>query len=299
MIAVLALVGWLAAHVRILDMEACRVLSKVAFHIACPALLVTVMQRASTDVLLSPNVVVSGLSAVAAGALYVLITRRRWPDSLGGTTLGALSAGYVNAGNLGIAIAAYVLSDVAWVAPTLLLQLLVFTPVAMALLDADARGERPTPLRSLRRMTSNPITIGAVIGLVLNLTGWRLPTVLGDPVDLMGAMAVPIMLIAFGISLRLGPRPASGGTAAQVWWTVALKTVAQPAVAAALGAFVFGLGREALFAVTVMAALPTAQNVFTYAVRYDRAVDRTRDVVFVSTFVSVPVIIAIAALFHL
>ena len=55
---------------------------------------------------------------------------------------------------------------------------------------------------------------------------------------------------------------------------------------------------EALFAVVVTAALPTAQNIFTYAVRYRREVNLARDVIFISTFASVPVILGIAALFH-
>jgi malonate transporter and related proteins len=46
----------------------------------------------------------------------------------------------------------------------------------------------------------------------------------------------------------------------------------------------------------VIAALPTAQNVFTFAMRYDRAVILARDVIFVATLLSVPAIIVITAL---
>ena len=49
-----------------------------------------------------------------------------------------------------------------------------------------------------------------------------------------------------------------------------------------------------LLAVTVIAALPTAQNVFNHAVRYDRGVLLARDTIFVSTLSSVPVLILIA-----
>ena len=54
--------------------------------------------------------------------------------------IGALASSYVNAGNLGLPVAAYVLGDAAFVAPTLLLQLLVLQPTALAALDADVRG---------------------------------------------------------------------------------------------------------------------------------------------------------------
>ena len=57
-----------------------------------------------------------------------------------------------------------------------------------------------------------------------------------------------------------------------------------------------GLDGEALLAVTVLSALPTAQNVFVIATRYDRATLLARDAIFVSTLASVPVIAVVAAL---
>lgn len=299
LIGLVVAVGWLLAHLKVLGMDAQVVLSRLAFYVASPALLLTVMQRTPLNEVLSPNLATAAIGAGSVAAIYAAISRSRWRTSLGGTVIGCLCAGYVNAGNLGLPIAQYVLGDVAWVAPTLLLQLLILTPIAMALLDADARGERPTLLRSLARMTSNPITLGALLGLLLTVSGTTLPAVIARPVDLLGNMAVPSMLIAFGISLRLGPKPASAGSATQVWALVILKTAVQPIIAWVVGAFAFGLRGPALFAVIVLAALPTAQNVFTYAVKYNRAVTLSRDAIFISTFASVPAILAISALFHL
>ena len=47
---------------------------------------------------------------------------------------------------------------------------------------------------------------------------------------------------------------------------------------------------------TVLAALPTAQNIFVHATRYGRAEVVARDAIFVTTVLSVPVIAVIAAL---
>lgn len=298
-IAVIVGVGWLLAHYRVLDDSAQVTLSRLAFHVASPALLLTVMQRTSLDQVLSGNLLTSLLSFITVVIVYAVIARFRWRSgALGSRLIGSLSAAYVNAGNLGIPIALYVLGDVAWVAPTLLMQLLLVTPVYMALFDSDARGERPTLGRSLRRMFSNPITLGAITGLLIAVFDVHLPRVLSAPIDLLGAMAVPSMLVAFGISLRRGPRPAAGTSAGHVWTIVALKLALMPAVALGIG-LALGLRDQALFAVVVTAALPTAQNVFTYAVRYRREVNLARDAIFVSTFASVPVILGIAALFKL
>ncbi|MDN5797002.1 MAG: AEC family transporter [Intrasporangium sp.] len=297
-IAIIVVVGWVLAHLRILDEAAQNNLARLAFYIASPALLLQVMQRTPLDAVLSRNLVTSLIAFTATVTIYLLAVRSRGRSAPFGTRLiGSLSSAYVNAGNLGIPIALYVLGDVAWVAPTLLMQLLIITPVYMALFDSDARGERPTVLRSIRRMFSNPITIGATAGLLISVLDVHLPRVVAGSIDMLAGLAVPSMLIAFGISLRRGPRPAAGRAARHVWAIVVLKTLVMPAIALGVGLLI-GMRGQALFAVVVTAALPTAQNIFTYAVRYRREVNLARDAIFVTTFVSVPVILVIAAGFH-
>lgn len=298
-IAIVVAVGWLLAHLRVLDEAAQNNLARLAFFVASPALLLQVMERTPLDAVLSRNLATSLVAFTATVTIYLLVARVRGTGaSMGSRLIGSLSSAYVNAGNLGIPIALYVLGDVAWVAPTLLMQLLIITPVYMALFDSDARGERPTLLRSMRRMFSNPITIGAIAGLLISVLDIHLPRIIGGSIDLLANMAVPAMLVAFGISMRRGPRPAAGRAARHVWTIVALKTVVMPAIALGVGLLI-GMRGQALFAVVVTAALPTAQNIFTYAVRYRREVNLARDAIFVTTFVSMPVILLVAAGFHL
>ena len=47
---------------------------------------------------------------------------------------------------------------------------------------------------------------------------------------------------------------------------------------------------------TVLAALPTAQNIFVHATRYGRGEVLARDSIFVTTVLSVPAIVLVAAL---
>ena len=81
----------------------------------------------------------------------------------------------------------------------------------------------------------------------------------------------------------------------QVGTIVTLKLVVQPSCAY-LVARLLGLDGLDVFAATVIAALPTAQNVFTHAVRYNTGVILARDTIFISTLASVPVLIVIAGL---
>jgi len=288
--------GFLLAHLDILDVSAQNLLSRLAFYVASPALLIVVMSRTPIRAILSANLVSSFASVAVTVAVYLAIARWRWRQPLGEQVIGSLCAAYVNAGNLGLPIALYVLGDISLIAPTLLMQLLVLTPVAMALLDSAARGPRPTLAASLVRVLRNPITLGALIGVLASLAGNHIPALVLEPIALVGNMAVPAMLIAFGISLRRGPRPGAGGSWSHVGTVVALKLVVQPVAAVSVGYFLVGLRSHALFAAAVTAALPTAQNIFVYANRYNRGLFLARDAIFVSTFLSVPVILLIAVL---
>ena len=91
------------------------------------------------------------------------------------TVIGALCAAYVNAGNLGLPIAAYVLGDVALVAPVLLMQLLVLQPLALAVLDHTTSTGPVSIGRLLSRPLRTPLTVGSLIGLALAVTGLDLP----------------------------------------------------------------------------------------------------------------------------
>ena len=111
-----------------------------------------------------------------------------------------------------------------------------------------------------------------VIGLIAGPAG-----------TLIAGMAVPGALIAFGISLRGAPLPGRGGRAVDLLVATALKIVVMPLVAFAMSRWVFGLDGVPLLAATMCAALPTAQNVFVYAVRYRASVPFARDVVSTTT----------------
>jgi malonate transporter len=295
-IALVIALGALLAHVGVLDMDSRLVLSRLAFFVASPALMVTVLGAADVHEVLSGNLVATAAGVVVSAGLYVVTVVVLWRHDLGDSVIGTLCASYVNAGNLGLPIAAYVLGDAALVAPTLLMQLLVLQPLALALLDHSRSRSRFSVARALLRPFTNPLTVGSLVGVVLSVTGYDLPRAVRDPLELVGAMAVPGMLLAYGISLRLGPPPGHGTSMVEIGWISTLKLVVQPAAAYVVGRFALGLEDTALLAVTVLAALPTAQNIYVHATRYGRAEVLARDSIFVTTLLSVPVVFVIAAL---
>ena len=292
--------GVLLAHLKILDVSAQLMLTRLTFYVAGPALMVTVLGGTDVSRLFSANLLASISGVVLSAAIYVCLARLRWRRSAGDTVIGAFASCYVNAGNLGLPIAAYVLRDASQVVPMLITQLVLLQPLGLAVLDVISRSGEPEPPRGRRWLirlgqpVSNPLLIGSLIGLLLSVLNVELPAPVHDPLALVGGMAVPAMLLAYGVSLRTGPLPGAGEPAGQIAVIVLLKLVVQPLTAYLLARYVLGLQSVELLAVTVVAALPTAQNVFTFAVRYGQGEVLARDAIFVTTLGSVPVLLFIA-----
>lgn len=294
-IAVVIGVGYLIGRLGLLGPEAGRVLSRLAFFVLSPALLFTVLAEADVHRLFSQLLPVSAIAAVTQIVVFALVARLIWRRPVPETTIGALASGYTNANNIGLPVSLYVLGDASSSAPVILLQLVVLAPIALAILDISTSG-KPSLGRILLQPVRNPLIIGSALGLVVSVTGIDLPAPVLAPFELVGAAAVPVVLLGFGMSLH-GTRPLAAGTARRdVVLAGILKLVVMPVVAWVVGAFVFGLTGHALFVVVVLAALPTAQNVFNYAQRYERGVTMARDTVLLTTAFSIVALVVVAAL---
>jgi len=289
-------VGWVAAQFRVIDEAGRRVLSKVAFSVASPVLLFTLVARADLRHLFSTTLVVSALAIVGAIAAYLIIARVFFgPLRAPARVIGTLCSAYTNAGNLGLPVAAYVLGDMTWMAPILLIQIGLLQPAALALLDASAASDTGNKLSWQRYLSlpfRNPLTVGTLAGLLVNAAGIPVPELLWTPASMLGAVAVPAMLLAFGVSLRLDPLPGRGPHAPELLVVSLIKVLLHPALAYVLATLVFDLPLPQVLAVTVIAALPTAQNIYLIAGRYQVSPLLARDAIFVSTLASIPVVIA-------
>ncbi len=287
--------GYLIGRVKLLGDDPRHVLSRLVFFVLQPCLLFTVLADADVHVLFSSLLVISAIAAAAAIALHLAIMLSIGRRGVPQLTIGALAAAYVNGNNIGLPVAVYVLKDAAYVAPVLLLQLLVFMPIALTVLDASTGGKVSIG-RTLLRPVTNPLIVASLVGVLLAVFDIRLPAPVMEPFTLVGAAAVPLVLISFGMSLH-GERLLQPGTQrVDVLVASAIKLVIMPVIAFVLGRYAFHLSHYHLFAVVVLAGLPSAQNVFNYAQRYNVGEAMARDAVLITTVLAVPVLVGVAAL---
>lgn len=294
-IAVMIAAGWVVGRTGVLGEGARYVLARLAFFVLTPSLLFTVLADADIAQVFSAPLAIAAIAFVAATGAFSVISAFAWRRSPGERVIGALTAGYINAGNFGIPVSLYVLGDAALSAPIILLQLSLITPIIVTVLDRIERG-RAGVLASLTGPFRNPIVIGVIVGLVVALSGIEIPEPVMSPFRMMGAASVPVMLVAFGMGMVEKRAKDSPGRRGDLVLATVIKLGLMPLVAWVLATFVFRLDQAGVFAVVILAALPVAQNIFTYAQRYRLAESLARDAVLVQTFASVPVMLLIAAL---
>lgn len=294
-IAAVIAAGYLVGRLRLLGEHAPFVLSRLVFFVLTPCLLFSLLADADPAVLFSSRLAVSALAAITCFVLFTVVALLVFRRGAADTVIGALGSGYVNANNIGIPVAAYVLGDATYSAPVVLVQLLVFAPIALAILDAATSG-RVSVGRVLLQTIRNPLIIASALGTLIAVTGVELPELVFEPFRLIGAAAVPVVLIGFGMSLSRSRILEAGSGRRDVILASTLKLIVMPFAAFVLARFVFGMTGHELFAIVVLAALPSAQNVFNYAERYDRGVVIARDTVFITTVLCVPVLLVVALL---
>jgi predicted permease len=286
--------GWLLGRRGTLGTGGLPVMGRICFTVATPCLLFTTVAHANLHLLLSRSALVAAVTASACALVAIVVLALFWRRAASDVVVGALAASYVNAGNLGLPLAVYLLGDAVAVVPPLLFQLLVIAPIAFTVLDTHRATSSPGLVGIAAQTLRNPIIVGSLSGLLLAALPWTLPAILFGPFTLIGAAAAPLALLLFGMSIAA---PRAGGEATrrrELVLVTVLRTVVSPCLALLLG-HVLGLHGAALLTVVTMAALPTAQNVLVYATQYGRGQALARDAGVLTTVLAVPTLLIIAA----
>lgn len=267
--AIVAL-GWVLGRRGTLGPAAPAVLARVVFAVATPCLLLVTVANADLHLLLSRTALVTALSTTTVVLVAVAVLRGLWHRPPADVTVATLAASYVNAGNLGLPLAVYLLGDAVAVVPSLLYQLLVLAPVAFAVLDAR------TPRGSGPDRTPGPASPDDA-----ERSPATPPTPSTGPAATPGPPDVPP--VPPDTPPTAAPAPASGGgprRGSRVLRTVLARTLRNPIIVGALA----GLAIAALpwtppevllgpFAIVGAAAAPLALLTFGMSLAVPRTVD--------------------------
>jgi len=143
-------------------------------------------------------------------------------------------------------------------------------------------------------LVRNPIIVGLLLGVAVNLGGVELPGPVDTMADMMGATAVPCALFALGASLAGYPLMGDVPTALTLTF---LKVLVHPILVWILAVPVLGLEGIWVPVAVVMAAMPSGINVYLFAARYDAAPAVAARTVLISTLASLVTLPVVLYLF--
>ena len=172
-----------------------------------------------------------------------------------------------------------------------------FMPLTIALIQLGRRG-RISAEEELGALSTavlrNPIVVGLAVGFLANLSGMALPGPVDRFTELLGAAAVPCALFAMGASLAGYPLRGALGPALAL---TTVKLLVHPLVVWLVAVPLLGLDGLAVAVPVVMAAMPSAVNVYLFAARYQAAPDVAARTVFLSSALSVATVSVLLVLF--
>jgi predicted permease len=257
-----------------------RVLGNAAFYIFVPALLFRTTAR--LDFAAMPwRTVIAFFVPVLMLLLGVYLWQRRHAAAgsipVAAPSARAISASFGNSVQLGIPFASALFGEVglgihiALVSLHALVLLSVLTTlVELDLARAKARHEDTARFGAMLRQTVrntiiHPVVLPVLAGMAWNATGWPIPAVLDETLQVLGSGVVPLCLVLIGISLAY--YGVAGHVRGAVVQTV-LKLLVLPALVLAVAHWGFGLNGLPLSVLVMMAALPVGSNALIFAQRY-------------------------------
>jgi malonate transporter len=293
-------IGWVAARVRYIPLDAGPLLSQFAYKILIPALLFRAMATMAPPaqspwLLAGTYATVVAITWITATLATLLVLRRPATDAAAiafGSTFGnGLMMG------IPLILAAFGPEAATPVAILVTCDSIMLWLLGTLHMEVALRGAGSGSLRSIGGtvldLTRNPIIAAVLIGTLWRWSGIGLPEVADKLIILLGGAAIPVSLTALGITLA---RYEIKGQAPTLALITVLKLVAFPALATWLGLVVFGLTPVWAGTLAVFASMPVGANAFVFAARYERAVGSVSAAVAVSTLLAVLTVTATLAL---
>lgn len=143
---------------------------------------------------------------------------------------------------------------------------------------------------SAARVLREPMVWAALLGALFLAQGWQVPRALGNTLDLLGQMAIPLMLLTLGVAVarlsvrRFGP----------LVWLALAKLGLCIAVAAGIGRM-FGLDATAFAVLVLQLSTPVAVTSYVLAEKYGADAQVVAGLVVTSTLVAVASLPAVLA----
>jgi predicted permease len=256
--------------------------SRLSMTLSIPCLIFMALARTNVDPAVLRNTFLAALfSYLAVAALIWGLVRLLGLEVQ--TFWAPLTFG--NTGNLGLPIALFAFGQTGFDFAVVIFAVMAILSFTFGVWVVAGGG---SPAAAVRE----PLVWGTVLGALFLIMDWEVPPWTAATLDLVGQIAIPLMLITLGVAMsRLQPRALG-----RAIWLSFMKLGLCVAVPLAVGAW-FDLPKLALGVLVLQIASPVAVTSYMLAAKYRAGADEVAGLVVVSTFLSVPALPLLLAFF--
>lgn len=286
----LIFIGYGAARISKQPVEAMGWLNTFIIYAALPALFFKLVSKTPVEELARMDfVAVSLVCTYGIFVLVFLIGRFLRGNSLPETTIQSFAASYGNIGYMGPGLALLAIGEKAAVPVALIVCLenamhFIVAPAMMAFSGGDKRAPGKLALDVTRKVLTHPFIVSVIAGFTAAALSWQPPEPVQRLVDYLAQSAAPCALFAMGVTLALRPMKR---IPVEISYIVPAKLILHPIL---MYVFLTALGcfdPVWIYSAVLLAALPTATNVFVIGQQYHVWQERASATILISTVVSV------------
>ncbi|MBT7330948.1 MAG: AEC family transporter, partial [Oceanospirillaceae bacterium] len=205
-ILLVMLLGYGLSKKLLIDTSFWQSVSKLSYWILFPILIVRTLANATIDATLFLPL----LAILMVGLLVVLIYSllvSRWLGLDGQSTSSMVQGGIRHNGFIGLAVLFDIFGLSGQALGALIIAVLVpptnlISVFSMTLLVRKQHTQTAAEL-IMKELLRNPMLIAVAIGLLINFTGFSMPTILDQSMDLVSRAALPLLLLSVGASLKV------------------------------------------------------------------------------------------------
>lgn len=287
--------GYWAGRARFFSAEATAYLTKFVFYFALSAMLFQFAANLSVAQIWSTPFVLAYLCGclVVYGLVFGVALVRG--VGLSEAAVEAQCGIIGNTGFLGVPMLVVLLGPEAAgpVLMVLAIDLIVFSSLITLIITGAREGRMSWAILGVLAggLVRNPMIVSMVAGLAWSASGWQVPAVANDFLQLLGAAATPGALFAIGASLATK----SAERLAIAAWLGFAKLVLHPAAVAVAALWIFPVDPRAAAVMIAAAALPVAGNVYILAQHFGVAPQRVSASILISTACSIVTLTVVIA----
>ena len=286
----LILIGYIAARVTRQPAEALGWLNTFIIYAALPALFFKLISRTPLEQLTRIDFIFADVAATYSVFILIFVIGywlRR--NSLADSTMQGFGGAYGNIGYMGPGLALLALGETAAVPVALIVcfeNALHFfvAPAMMALAGDDKRSPGRLAIDVACKVALHPFILACVLAFAVVALDVPTPQPFDRLVDYLAQAAAPCALFAMGVTLALRPLKR---VPAEIYYIVPAKLLLHPLVVYLVLAGIGGFDPIWIEAAVLLAALPTATNVFVIGQQYQVWQERASATILISTVLSV------------